>query len=111
MINPSTIQYAASGTAWKTSSMKGFIYKTVLAAETYGEGAYKLTFRKAANVNGNPVDYDFYFNVDTSVYTGTIPDATDLVLDKELLGHILDTNWIAGTVDEYEAARTGNGTW
>ena len=42
------------------------MFKTALDAETYGEGAYTLTFRKAANSGGNPQDYVFYFNVSTS---------------------------------------------
>lgn len=106
MIGNNMIEYAADGAAWKTPSMKGYIKKTVLAAETYGEGAYKLTFVKADGTS-----YDFYFNVDTSVFTGTIPDASNLTFDRELLGHVIDNNWIAGTAAEFEAARSGTGTW
>lgn len=102
------IDTAQSGTAWKTPSMRGFMFKTSLDAETYGEGAYTLTFRKAANSGGNPQDYVFYFNVSTSA---SAPSAANLILDKELLGHILSNNWQTGKLEDFEAARTGSGNW
>ena len=113
MMDIYTINNASGGRAWKTASMRGYVFKTVLPAETWGAGAYKITFREAANdsITGNPVDYDFYFNVDTTVYTGDIPNATNLNLDIELLRHILTANWQQGSAADYEAARDGTGTW
>ena len=102
------IDTAQSGTAWKTPSMRGFMFKEALDAETYGEGAYWLVFRKAENVNDMPQDYPFYYNVSTSA---EVEDATNLILDKELLGHILSNNWQSGKVEDFEAARTGSGNW
>ena len=106
MINISTTESAKTGKAWKTRAMKGYLKKTALDAATYGAGAYKLTFKNASGT-----EYDFYFNVDTTVYTGTIPNATNLVLDAELLGHILNDSWLSGDAADFEAARAGNGTW
>ena len=113
MISDTLLRSAASGTAWKTSSMRGYLFKTALNATTYGTGAYTLTFRKAENDNGNPVDYVFYFNVDAtaSEAAAAVEDADDLVLDSELLGHILKSNWMQGTAADYESARTGGGGW
>ena len=106
MITSSQIRTASNQTAWKTASMRGYLFKTALDAETYGAGAYKLTFKK-----NDGTGYDFYFNVDTTVYTGTIPNATDLVLDAELLGHILNQSWQTSTAEDCEQARTGGGSW
>ena len=106
MVSKSSIENASGGRAWKTASMKGYVKKTALDAATYGTGAYKLTFVKAAGT-----EYDFYFNVDTSVYTSAIPNAANLTLDAELLGHMLTESWQAGTAADYETARSGGGTW
>ncbi len=106
MINLSTIESAKNGKAWKTRAMKGYLKKTTLAAETWGEGAYKVTF-----VNASGTEYDFYFNVGTTVYTGTIPNAANLTLDMELLGHILNDSWFSGEAADFEQARGGTGTW
>ena len=106
MIGKSTLANASNNTAWKTASMKGYVKKTNLDAATYGTGAYKLTFVKAGGTS-----YDFYFNVDTTVWTSAIPNASDLVLDAELLEHLLNDRWTSGTAAEYEAARSGGGTW
>lgn len=113
MITSSQLRTAANGTAWKTASMRGYLFKTALAAETWGAGAYKLTFREAENYQGNPVDHDFYFNVDTTVYTSTIPNDTTLNLSYELLGHILMSSWQTSTAEECERARVGvsGGKW
>ena len=109
MITITQLKVARSGTAWKTSTMRGYLFKTALDAETWGDGAYKLTFREAENDNGQPVDHDFYFDVNTAVYTGTIPNDTTLILDIELLGHILNASWQTSTADECELARIGSG--
>jgi hypothetical protein len=109
MITQSQLAAASSGTAWKTASMRGYLKKTALDAATYGTGAYKLTFREAANDDGSPVDHDFYFNVDTTVYTSPIPNDTTLVLDFELLRHVLTANWQTSTAEDCEAARVGTG--
>lgn len=105
MITINQLRAAADGTAWKTSSMRGYLFKTVLDPTTYGTGAFSLTFRKAENYQGNPVDYVFYFN-NTS---GT--SATNLVLDAELLGHILNSQWQTSTQADCESARDGSGDW
>lgn len=107
MISREQLDFAADGTAWKTPAMRGYIKKTVLAAETHGENAYKLTFREAADdiQTGDPVDYDFYFD------NGTGTSSTSLKLGKELLVHILNANWQQGIAEDFEAARSGEGTW
>ena len=117
MFTDAQLRTAANKTAWKTTSMRGFAFKTVLDAATYGDGAYTLTFREGANdTSGStpvPVDYTFYFNVDPtkSETAAAVSDADDLVLDTELLGHILKSSWMQGTYDDYEAARGGTGKW
>lgn len=107
------IDTAQSGTAWKTPAMRGFMFKTALDAETYGEGAYTLTFRKAANSGGNPQDYVFYFNVDptASAAAAAATSATNLILDEELLGHVLNSSWQTSTQADCENARDGGGNW
>lgn len=100
MIDIDQIRYAADGTAWKTPAMRGYVKKTALDADTYGEGAFKLTFVKA-----NGTAYDFFWD------NGTGTSSSSLTLDRELLGHILNSNWQQGTAADYEAARGGTGTW
>ena len=114
MFTQSTVKSASSGTAWKTDSMRGYAFKTALNAETYGAGAYTLTFREAENDNGNPVDHVFYFDVNpaASATAASVTDADDLLLDKELLGHVLTSSWNVGTAADFETARVGGGgTW
>lgn len=121
MITDMQLRTAANGTAWKTATMRGYLFKTVLDAEIYGAGAYTLTFREAANYNSQPVDYVFYFNVDATVLAAynaehstsyTANDATTLVLAKELLLHILNSQWQQGKKDDFELVRDGTGrTW
>lgn len=117
MFTDTQLRTAANKTAWKTTSMRGFAFKTVLDAATYGDGAYTLTFREGANdTSGStpvPVDYTFYFNVDPtkSEAAAAVSDADDLVLDTELLGHVLKSSWMQGTYDDFEAARGGTGKW
>jgi len=100
MMDIDQIRYASDGTAWKTPSMRGYVKKTVLDAETYGDNAFKLTFVKA-----NGTAYDFFWD------NGTGTSSSSLTLDYELLGHILNSNWQQGTASEFEAARGGTGTW
>lgn len=113
MITDTTLRGAPGGTAWKTSSMRGYLFKTALDSETYGAGAYTLTFRKAADDNGAPVDYVFYFNVDAeaSAEAAAAESADGLVLDAELLGHILKATWLSGAAADFEAVRSGTGDW
>lgn len=108
MIDTNTIQYAADGAAWKTDSMTGYVKKTVLDEETYGEGAYKLTF-----VNASGTTYDFYFDVDptASATAAAATDAANLTLTGELLRHVLNASWKSGRASDYESARSGGGTW
>ena len=108
MIDINTTKYAADGTAWKTDSMTGYVKKTALDAETYGDGAYKLTF-----VNASGTSYDFYFDVDAtaSATAAAATDASNLVLTGELLRHVLNATWKSGRTADYEAARSGGGTW
>jgi len=121
MITDMQIKTAQDGTAWKTATMRGYLFKTVLNPEIYGAGAYTLAFREAANYNDQPVDYVFYFNVDNDVLTAyntahstsyTATDSTSLKLLKELLLHILNSQWQQGKKDDYELVRDGTGrTW
>ncbi len=113
MITASQLRSAANGTAWKTASMRGYLFKTVLDADVYGDGAYTLTFRKAENSGGSPVDYVFYFNVDAtkSATAAAATSATNLVLDEELLGHVLNSSWQTSTQADCESARDGGGNW
>lgn len=121
MITDMQIRTAADGTAWKTATMRGYLFKTKLNADIYGANAYTLTFREAANYNGNPVDHVFYFDVDNDVLTAyntahstsyTATDATDLDLLKELLLHILNSQWQSGKATDFELVRDGTGrTW
>ena len=120
MINQTQLNMAGNGAAWKTSTMRGYLFKTTLAPEIYGTEAFTLTFREAENNNGDPVDYVFYFNVDSATLTAyntehrtsyTATDSTSLKLKKELLLHILNSQWLTGTQSEYEAVRSGTGEW
>lgn len=100
MISKTAVDVAKDGSAWKTATMRGYIKKTVLDPETYGEKAYKLTFVKA---DGS--EYDFFFD------NGTGKSSTTLILDSELLSHILNTAWQSADAATYEQVRGGNGTW
>lgn len=100
MISKTSVDAAKDGAAWKTSTMRGYLKKTVLDPETYGERAYKLTFVKA---DGS--EYEFYFD------NGTGKNATNLVLDIELLGHILNSQWQSADAAVYEQVRGGTGVW
>ena len=100
MISKTAVDVAKDASAWKTATMRGYIKKTVLDPETYGEKAYKLTFVKA---DGS--EYDFYFD------NGTGKSSTTLILDSELLTHILNTVWQSADVATYEQVRGGTGTW
>ena len=113
MITDTQLKSAATNTAWKTTSMRGFLFKTALDADTYGTGAYTLTFREGANVGGSPVDHVFYFDVDAtkSATAAAVEDADDLLIDAELLRHILKGSWMQGTYADFEAARGGTGKW
>lgn len=113
MITINQLRTASSGTAWKTASMRGYLFKTSLDAATYGTGAFTLTFRKATNSGGNPQDYVFYFNVDTTASSAAAAatSATNLILDEELLGHVLNSQWQISTQDDCESARDGGGNW
>lgn len=121
MITQMQIKTAADATAWKTSTMRGYLFKTALNPEIYGAGAYTLTFREAANHNGQPVDHVFYFDVDAATLAAyntahstswTATDSTSLSLLKELLLHILDSNWTSGKKSDFELVRDGSGrTW
>lgn len=107
MITDSTIRTASSGTAWKTTVMRGYIKKTALDATQYGQGAFKLTFKNAAGT-----EYDFYYNVDAEAPSASLAvDADDLILDRELLDNVLKAIWQTGTVDEFEEVRDGQGVW
>lgn len=103
---------AQDGTAWKAPAMRGYVFKTALdktteGKTTYGEGAWKLTFRKAEDSGGDPVDYDFYF--DSTSGTSSV----NLVLTKELLVYLASPSWQQGTATDFEAARTAasGGDW
>lgn len=113
MITENDTKYAPDGTAWKTKGMKGYVYKTALDPDKYGEGAYMLTFRKAEDQSHQPVDAWFYFDVDrtASQEAAAAADCTDLNLSGELLKHLMNGNWVTGKKEEYEEARTGGGEW
>lgn len=107
MITSSTVRTASSGTAWKTTTMRGYVYKTALDETQYGEGAYKLTFKDAAGT-----EYDFFYNIDSEAPSAALAvDATNLVLSKELLGHVLTAVWQSGQAEEFEQVRDGEGSW
>lgn len=126
MIDIDQLTYASDGTAWKTPSMRGYLFKTNLDAATYGENAFSLTLRKAADYDHDsdpstpnvPNDTVYYFNIDAAKAAVNPSPAYDaahatqtLVFDKELMGHILNTNWQQGTVEDFESARDGSGIW
>ena len=109
MLTASQLKTAANNTAWKTTTMRGYLFKTVLDADTYGTSAYTLTFREAENSDSNPVDYVFYFDLDMTKAASQSAVQGEVDLDFELLGHILTANWQTGTKDDFELARVGNG--
>lgn len=100
MINKTTVEAAKDGAAWKTSTMRGYIKKTVLDPATYGERAYKLTFIKA-----DGAEFDFYFD------NGTGENSTELMLDIELLNHLLNPQWQSANASIFEQVRGGTGIW
>lgn len=107
MITQNTVDIAKDGSAWKTVTMRGYWKKTTLDAEKFGKNAFKLTIVKAAGE-----EYDFYFNLDTSLPDAQVAiDSTGVELDGELLRHLLTSQWQNGTADDYEIVRGGAGEW
>lgn len=100
MITETMVRVAKDGTAWKTSTMKGYLKKTTLDEATYGEKAFKLTFVKA-----DGTEYDFFFD------NGTGQNSSNLMLDIELLKHILNSLWQSADAATYEQVRAGDGIW
>lgn len=113
MITDMQIRTAADGTAWKTATMRGYLFKTKLDEDTYGKGAYTLTFREAANSSGGtPVDHVFYFDFDPASSGGASVVQGSVTLGLELLNHILNSQWQSGKASDFELVRDGTGrTW
>lgn len=88
--------------ATKRPSMGGYIFRSAVSTATATEGDYTLTFRKRANVGGDPVDFTYSF--DASEGTWTAP-ATKPDLDGELFAELLGGDWQVGKKEDFENAR------
>jgi len=86
------------GYAAKRPSWAGYVKKT--AASGAAEDTYTLTFKNRA---GTEKVY--------SVTAGVISTSDAITMDAELLAAMLSEDWISGTIESFEASRSGQGTW
>ena len=93
--------YAAKRPMWG-----GYAFKTVTSESGAAVETFKLTFRERADVDGNPVDYEYSF--DGTSWTAT---ATKLPFDADIIAAMVGDDWIIGKKEDYEAARGGSGKW
>ena len=122
MVTLQQIRTATDGAAWKTGTMTGYLFKTVLDPDTYGRGAFTLTFRESKDDDNDtpsdvsddtPVDHVFYFDVDaTKSETAASVVQGEVDLDFELLGHVLSSQWVQGRKEDFEIVRhPGSRKW
>lgn len=86
------------GMAAKRSNWAGYVKKT--AAEGAAEDTYTLTF---VNRAGTQKVY--------TVTAGVISTTDALSMDAEFLAGMLSDDWVSGTIEAFEASRSGTGTW
>ena len=87
-----------TGKAAKRPSWNGYL-KRVDDATT--EGAYTLTFK-------NRTGTEYVYSVSAA---GVITTSDSLTMDCDLFAAMLSTDWIIGDTSEFEASRSGTGTW
>lgn len=92
------IQNLSDGMAAKRPSWGGYVKKTVTETST---GAYTLTFKNRAGT-----EYVYTWNG-----TAWSAPSTPLSVDAEIMAAMAASDWIAGSVADFEAARSGSGVW
>lgn len=121
MITFNTIVYAADGTAWKTSSMRGYICKVgdrgadtfqlqfFKADPTVSTPAMRFTFVRTSEAGAEVPTYAPAAFQSGSSSQITPADVTD-DLDVQLLMLLLSGDWYSGRATEFETARTADST-
>lgn len=105
-----TIVSSSIRNAMKRPSMGGYFFRSAISTATGTEGDYTLTLRKRNDDNGDPVDY--VYSYDASAGTWTAPSeqttpGTNPSLTGEFFGELLGDDWLVGTAEDFETARTG----
>jgi hypothetical protein len=95
MLTLSEIVRASDGTAWKTPTMRGYIFK----GPTDANGDFVIGLQPASGSDR----YDYTYTASTGKLTAP---ATPAPLDGQLLGLLMETNWLRATKAEYEGSRT-----
>lgn len=88
------------GYAAKRPSWGGYVKKAVTSTDT-DPNPYTLTYK-----NRSGTEYVYTFNG-----TSWTAPSTTVPFDAELHAAMIADDWTVGTVADYEAARTGTGTW
>lgn len=122
IVSLSSVKSAATGTAWKTAEMRGYVKKTV--PDGAAPGAFNLDFVQADGDayrfawDGSKFTYSGYVAHGSSgaLGTGSPVSGTALPFDAFLLGLAMGSaSWEAGTADAYDAGRldpdTVTGEW
>ena len=95
------MQNLQPGMAAKRPSWNGYVKKTVATGAE--EGSYSLTFKKR---DGTENKYDV-----TATGITVASGSSAVLMDPELLAAMLSDDWITGSIDTFESARSGSGTW
>lgn len=95
------IQYLTDGRAAKRSSWGGYVKRTDTAQAT--DGSYTLTYK-----NRSGTEYAYSYNGTTGAWTAP---ATTVPFDAEMHDAMLADDWTTGKTSDFEAARSGSGTW
>lgn len=84
------------GRAAKRPSWNGYVKR-----EDGQNGAYSLTFKTRSGT-------EYVFSVSAA---GVITTADSLPMDVDLFAAMLSTDWLTGSTADFEAGRSGTGTW
>lgn len=87
--------------AAKRPSWGGYVFTTKTSAEGAATLTYTLTFKKRGGAT-------FVYTWNGSAWTA---GSTALSMDGELLAAMAADDWTTGAAADFEAARSGNGTW
>ena len=124
MITKTTITTASDLTAWKTASMKGYLFKSVAKGDgatgfwlvfvPAGAGTITINSSTGAVTASSGTITCFKFNSDgtlASWSSGGDNNNVEVDLGAELLGHIINSSWQTSTQSDFEASRSGGGEW
>ena len=84
------------GRAAKRPSWNGYVKRV-----DGQSGAYVLTFKNRSGT-------EYAFNVSAA---GVITTSASLSMDVDLFAGMLSTDWLTGSTTDFEAGRSGTGTW